>query len=153
MIPLELSFVLTLFSLKNQYYMLKYDMLVCLFQLVIASPRAVRITANGTVYEEPLEKETRDQNQEDKPSAQIAEKQTISLELQDADIHSVIRLFADATGRNFVVDDSVQGKVTVFLKDVPWDEALQAILLSKGLIMVPIGEPVQSSSPLLIRPI
>ena len=133
--------------------MLKYGMLVCLFQLAFATPKAVRITANGTVYEEDSDTEADEKSKEKKSPQQESTVQTISLELQDADIHSVIRLFADATGRNFVVDDAVQGKVTVFLKDVPWDQALQAILLSKGLIMVPVGAPAQPSSPLLIRPI
>ncbi|MBM75268.1 MAG: hypothetical protein CMK59_07690 [Proteobacteria bacterium] len=131
-------------------------MFIFILQMAFAEPTAARITADGTVYYEqsdPKESSEAKSTEKEKTNSEKAGVQTISLELQDADIHSVIRLFADATGRNFVLDDTVQGKVTVFLKDVPWDQALQAILMSKGLVMVPIGNPPQSSSPILIRPI
>ena len=57
----------------------------------------------------------------------------ISLDLVDADIHSVLRLIAEVSGMNVVASDEVSGSVTVRLEDVPWDVALQAILASKGL--------------------
>jgi type IV pilus assembly protein PilQ len=63
----------------------------------------------------------------------------ISLDLEDADIHSVIRMIADVSGRNFIVSDGVQGKVTARLDDVPWDQALQAILWSQGLAAQDLG--------------
>ena len=58
---------------------------------------------------------------------------TISLDLHEADIHNVLRLFAEVSGLNFVASDEVKGKVTVYMKDVPWDQALAVILHSKGL--------------------
>ena len=64
----------------------------------------------------------------------------ISIDLVQADIHSVIRLFATYTGHNFIVSDGVEGKVTVTLNQVPWDEALQAVLLSQGLMAIPVGD-------------
>ena len=131
-------------------------MFIFILQTAFAEPTAVRITADGTVYHEQSNSKDNSEKknaEKSKTNSEQAIVQTISLELQDADIHCVIRLFADATGRNFVLDDTVQGKVTVFLKDVPWDQALQAILMSKGLVMVPVGNPPQSSSPILIRPI
>ncbi|MCB9777118.1 MAG: secretin and TonB N-terminal domain-containing protein [Alphaproteobacteria bacterium] len=62
----------------------------------------------------------------------------ISIDVVDADIRSVLRLFGEHAGVNFVLDDSVQGRVTATLKDVPWDQALAAILLTQGLGAVPM---------------
>jgi len=52
----------------------------------------------------------------------------ISLELKDADIKDVLRMFAKITGLNIVVDPDVSGSVTVNLENVPWDQALDIIL-------------------------
>lgn len=57
----------------------------------------------------------------------------MSVDLQDADIHTVFRFIADTAELNIVASDDVKGKVTVRLKDVPWDQALASILQSKGL--------------------
>lgn len=57
----------------------------------------------------------------------------MSIDLQDADIHTVFRFIADTAELNIVASDDVKGNVTVRLKDVPWDQALAAILQSKGL--------------------
>jgi type IV pilus assembly protein PilQ len=47
---------------------------------------------------------------------------SITLDVKDADIHDVMRLLADVGGVNIVVPNSVQGKVTLRLKRVPWDQ-------------------------------
>ncbi len=57
----------------------------------------------------------------------------INLDLVEADIHSVFRLIHHVSGLNIVAGDDVQGKVTMTLEDVPWDQAFAAILQSKGL--------------------
>ncbi len=57
----------------------------------------------------------------------------MSIDLQEADIHTVFRFIADFAEVNIVASDEVVGKVTVRLKDVPWDEALGSILQAKGL--------------------
>jgi type IV pilus assembly protein PilQ len=57
----------------------------------------------------------------------------INIDLVDADIHSVFRLIAHVSRLNIVAGDDVSGNVTVRLEDVPWDQALAAILQSKGL--------------------
>ncbi len=76
---------------------------------------------------------------------------TISLDLQDADIHSVLRLFADVSGLNVVAGDDVQGTVTVVMHDVPWDAALMAILHSKGLAAQRLGDQILSIDTLAAR--
>lgn len=57
----------------------------------------------------------------------------INIDLVDADIHSVFRLIAHVSRLNIVAGDDVGGTVTVRLEDVPWDQALAAILKAKGL--------------------
>jgi type IV pilus assembly protein PilQ len=57
----------------------------------------------------------------------------ISLELVDADLKQVFRLFHEISGLNFVLDPSVNGKVTIVLDNVPWDQALDIILRNNGL--------------------
>jgi type IV pilus secretin PilQ/predicted competence protein len=57
----------------------------------------------------------------------------ISLNLVDADIKQVFRLFHEISGLNFVLDPSVTGRVTIVLDEVPWDQALDLILKNNGL--------------------
>jgi type IV pilus assembly protein PilQ len=60
----------------------------------------------------------------------------IDLDLKDADIHNVLRLLADVGQVNIVTADNVQGTVTIRMRNVPWDQALDIVLQSKGLGMV-----------------
>ena len=57
----------------------------------------------------------------------------ISLSLKDADLRDVIKTFAVLTEINMVVDPSARGKVTLELRDVPWDQAFELILHINGL--------------------
>lgn len=57
----------------------------------------------------------------------------ISLDLQDADIDSALRIIAEVSNLNIVAGEGVVGKVTLKLVDVPWDQALEVILKSHGL--------------------
>ncbi len=57
----------------------------------------------------------------------------IDLDLKDVDIHNVMRLLADVGGINVVIPDDVKASVTVRLRQVPWDQALEVILASKEL--------------------
>lgn len=57
----------------------------------------------------------------------------IDLDLKDADVHNLMRLLADVGGVNIVVPDNVKASITVRLRDVPWDQAMEVILASKGL--------------------
>ena len=71
----------------------------------------------------------------------------ITLDFKDADIRTVMQVFADFTKMNLVLSDSVQGKVTVFLKDVPWDQALDIVMRSKGLVSSQSGNVLLVSTP------
>ena len=57
----------------------------------------------------------------------------LSINFQKIDVRSALAVIADFTGINFVTSDSVEGEVTINLKDVPWDQALDVIMRSKGL--------------------
>ena len=59
----------------------------------------------------------------------------LSLNFQDIEVRSVLQLLADFTDKNIVVSDSVKGNITLRLKDIPWDQALDIVLESKGLAM------------------
>ena len=59
----------------------------------------------------------------------------LSLNFQNVDVRSVLQVIADFTDFNIVTSDSVQGNLTLRLKDVPWDQALDIILQAKGLDM------------------
>lgn len=70
----------------------------------------------------------------------------LSLNFQDIEVRSVLQLIADFTNLNVVVSDSVVGQLTLRLKNVPWDQALDIILNSKGL------DKRRSGNVLLIAP-
>jgi type IV pilus assembly protein PilQ len=57
----------------------------------------------------------------------------LSLNFQNIDIRSVLQVIADFTGLNIITSDTVTGNLTLRLKDVPWDQALDIIMQSKGL--------------------
>ncbi|MCS6947650.1 MAG: AMIN domain-containing protein, partial [Steroidobacteraceae bacterium] len=57
----------------------------------------------------------------------------LNLNFQDIETRAVLQLLADASGQNIVVSDSVQGSVTLRLQNVPWDQALDIVLRTKGL--------------------
>ncbi len=57
----------------------------------------------------------------------------LSLNFQNIDVRAALQVIADFTGINFVTSDTVQGELTLRLKDVPWDQALDTILRAKDL--------------------
>ncbi len=63
----------------------------------------------------------------------------MTFDFQKADIHNVLRLIAEVSNLNIVAGDDVRGKITLRLKNVPWDQALDIILQSRGLGKEQIG--------------
>jgi type II secretory pathway component HofQ len=63
------------------------------------------------------------------------EAKRISLDVTRANVHDVLRMLADVGRLNLVVAEEVQGTVTLKLRDVPWSEALDVVLASRGLGM------------------
>ena len=83
-----------------------------------------------TVELKPMSREEIEENRKAK-FGYIGEK--LSLNFQDIEVRSVLQLLADFTDLNIVVSDSVTGKLTLRLKNVPWDQALDIILQTKAL--------------------
>jgi type IV pilus assembly protein PilQ len=67
----------------------------------------------------------------------------IDLDLKDADIHNILRLLADVGRVNIVTADDVSGQVTIRMRNVPWDQALDVVLQAKGLGMVRNGNLIR----------
>ncbi len=67
----------------------------------------------------------------------------LSLNFQDIPVRSVLQLIADFTGQNLVTSDKVTGNLTLRLQNVPWDQALDIILKSKGLSMRQAGNVME----------
>ena len=63
----------------------------------------------------------------------VFDGERLSLNFQDIEVRSVLQLIADFTNLNMVVSDAVSGNLTLRLKNVPWDQALDIILKTKGL--------------------
>jgi type IV pilus assembly protein PilQ len=66
----------------------------------------------------------------------------LSLNFQNIDVRAALQVLADFTGLNFVVSDSVKGNLTLRLKDVPWDQALDIIVDSKNLAIRRLGNVI-----------
>lgn len=62
-----------------------------------------------------------------------ATSKTVSLDVQGAEVRDVLRLLAEAGGVNILTSDDVQGTITTRLLDVPWEQALAALLTLTGL--------------------
>jgi type IV pilus assembly protein PilQ len=77
----------------------------------------------------------------EKSRLQIAEEkkeysgERLTLNFQDIDVRAVLQLLADTSGQNIVVSDTVRGSLTLRLQNVPWDQALDIVLKTKGLDM------------------
>ncbi|MHB1845273.1 MAG: type IV pilus secretin PilQ [Deltaproteobacteria bacterium] len=67
----------------------------------------------------------------------------ISMEFKDIDIQNLLRLFAEISHRNIVVSDDVKGKVTIALRNVPWDQAFDLILKTHGLGKEEVGNIIR----------
>ncbi|PRP72177.1 secretin [Chromobacterium amazonense] len=64
---------------------------------------------------------------------QLYKGDKLSLNFQNIEVRTVLQVIAEFTGLNIVTSDSVTGNITLRLKDVPWDQALDLILQTKGL--------------------
>lgn len=66
----------------------------------------------------------------------------LSLNFQSVEVRTVLQVIAEFTGMNIITSDTVNGSLTLRLKDVPWDQALEIILQSKGLDQRKVGNVV-----------
>ena len=69
--------------------------------------------------------------------------QRITLDFHDIDVRNLLRLLAEVSKKNIVVADDVTGRITVSLRNVPWDQALDIVLTSKGLGKQEVGNVIR----------
>ncbi len=89
-----------------------------------------------TISIKPL---TEDEAQKRKAERFAYSGEKLSLNFQDIDVRSVLQLIADFTDLNLVASDTVQGNITLRLQNVPWDQALDLVLKTKGLDKRQVG--------------
>ncbi len=92
-----------------------------------------------TIEFKPLTKAEKEEQKKDK-FGYTGER--LSLNFQSIEVRAVLQLIADFTGLNMVTSDAVSGNVTLRLKNVPWDQALDIILKSRGLGMRKAGNVI-----------
>lgn len=90
---------------------------------------------SGSVFTLELQPLTLEKIEELKKQQPQYTGERISLSFQSVDIRSLLQIVADVAGTNMVVSDSVQGDIAMRLQNVPWDQALDIILRTKGLGM------------------
>ncbi len=85
----------------------------------------------------PPQKTAEDEEKEAQfdPSKKKYKGDLLSLNFQDIEVRAILQILADFTGLNIVVSDTVKGNLTLRLQNVPWDQALDIIMRTKGLSM------------------
>jgi len=83
-----------------------------------------------------------------RPTAQITSRpanggRLISLDFKEADVVNLLRILAAESGRNIVIGEDVKGKVSISLRNVPWEQALETILESRGLVKIEKGDVIR----------
>src|SRR5690606_8074669 len=84
----------------------------------------------------PVTQAEREKRQKD---AFIYTGEKLSLNFQDIEVRSVLQLIADFTSLNLVASDTVSGRITLRLQNVPWDQALDLVLKTKSLDKRQVG--------------
>ena len=129
---------------------------------VVTAPQEAAEEAEAT--EEPAQVKAAKPAVKEAPTPRRAEKpltlssapgvytgEPISLDLQDVDIRNVLRLLADVTGKNLVVEPDVKGRVTLKVDRVPWDQVLDLILKINNLDKVLEGNVIRVATADKIR--
>ena len=90
-----------------------------------------------TIEFKPLTREEIEESKKDKFTGE-----RLSLNFQNIEVRAVLQLLADFTGFNLVASDTVGGSITLRLKNVPWDQALDIILRNQGLAKRQVGNVI-----------
>jgi len=93
-----------------------------------------------TIEIKPIVKDEQDARRKREVGGYVGDR--LTLNFQDIEVRAVLQLIADFTDLNMVTSDSVKGNVTLRLKNVPWDQALDIVLLTKGLDMRKTGNVI-----------
>ena len=102
-------------------------------RIVVAATGDFEQLAYQTDHEYVLELRPRPKAAVVDPTKKEYKGERLTLNFQDIETRAVLQLLADTSGQNIVVSDTVQGNVTLRLQNVPWDQALDIVLRTKGL--------------------
>ncbi len=94
----------------------------------------------GDTYTVEVRQITKEEEEAAKQGQYTGEK--LSLNFQNIEVRAVLQLLADFTGLNIIASDSVQGNITLRLKNVPWDQAMDIVLKTRGLGMRQNGDVI-----------
>jgi len=129
-------------NLARRYDVVDFATPVSSFE-VSRTPVGTRIVVSASGdYEQMAYQTDRDYALELRPRAKLAiadptkkeyKGERLTLNFQDIETRAVLQLLAETSGQNIVVSDSVVGNVTLRLQNVPWDQALDIVLRTKGL--------------------
>ena len=98
-----------------------------------AGPKAAAPKTAGPKTAAPKPKPGAEARSPASPQGAAYSGERISLELKNADLKDFFRLIGDISGLNIVLDPDVEGALTLFLKEVPWDQALDVVLKNQGM--------------------
>lgn len=113
-------------------------------RMEVATQGAVEHLAyqSDTVFTLEVKPVTKEQKEQAKKQEIGYSGEKLSLNFQNIEVRAVLQLIADFTGLNMVASDTVTGSVTLRLKNVPWDQALDIVLRTKGLDMRKMGNVI-----------
>lgn len=113
-------------------------------RMEVATQGAVEHLAyqSDTVFTLEVKPVTKEQKEQAKKQEIGYAGEKLSLNFQNIEVRAVLQLIADFTGLNMVASDTVTGSVTLRLKNVPWDQALDIVLRTKGLDMRKLGNVI-----------
>ena len=96
--------------------------------------------------EAPVPQNSKEQEPPEYDRMQPSDSRRMSLDVQGADIQTVLRSLAEFSGKNIVASKEVKGEVTLRLRNVPWRHALDIVLKSQGLGMIETGQTILISN-------
>ena len=114
--------------------------------IVMEFPKPLKVVVKKKKVTPEVKEKKEETRKQEKASSEEGPAYTgkkISLDVKDADITNIFRLLAEVSKLNIVVPEEVKGKITLRLIDVPWDQALDIILKTKGLGMIREGNVIR----------
>ena len=109
-------------------------------RLLVALGLSAPATSDATVIEDiPSVAASSEEHERDRLNESSYVGDRISLNFQSIEVRAALQLIADVTNLNLVASDSVTGSITLRLQNIPWDQALELVLKTRGLDSRQIG--------------
>src|SRR6185295_1012111 len=116
----------------------------------LAQPASYGVSAVGNnvilAVESPATTPTETTQATTAPPPDVTDNRRMSLDVQGAEVETVLRSLSEFSGKNIVASKEVQGKVTLRLRNVPWRHALDIVLRAQGLGMIESGQTIVISN-------